>query len=175
MLPSVSSLAALRRNAKASGAPQPFIGFGNPVLDGTPSCGKIHIPETCPEEEITTAAPARHACARLGAMAHHRLELFPRRPGRCRHQVRELCPLPDTAHELKCVAKSLGAPESSIVLGKDMTETAVKTMALDRYRVVHFATHGLLAGETAQLAKDAPSRRSCSRRRMRRARRTTAC
>ena len=34
-----------------------------------------------------------------------------------------------------------------------MTETAVKIMPLDRYRVVHFATHGLLAGETAQLAK----------------------
>jgi CHAT domain-containing protein len=35
-----------------------------------------------------------------------------------------------------------------------MTETAVKTMPVDRYRVVHFATHGLLAGETAKLAKE---------------------
>ena len=64
-----------------------------------------------------------------------------------------LCPLPDTAHELKCVARSLGAPETSIVLDKAMTETAVKSAALDRYRVVHFATHGLLAGEAAELAK----------------------
>ena len=64
-----------------------------------------------------------------------------------------LCPLPDTAHELGCVAKSLGAPVSSVVLGKDMTETAVKTMPLDHYRIVHFATHGLLAGQTARLAQ----------------------
>jgi CHAT domain-containing protein len=65
-----------------------------------------------------------------------------------------LCPLPDTAFELKCVAHSLGATDASLVLGKDMTETNVKHMALDKYRVVHFATHGLLAGETAQLAKE---------------------
>ena len=67
--------------------------------------------------------------------------------------VSKLCPLPDTAHELTCVAKSLGAPASSIVLGKDMTERALKTAPLNRYRVLHFATHGLLAGETGQFAK----------------------
>ena len=64
-----------------------------------------------------------------------------------------LCPLPDTAFELRCVARSLGATDDDLVLGKDMTELRVKHMALDRYGVVHFATHGLLAGETAQLAK----------------------
>jgi CHAT domain-containing protein len=39
-----------------------------------------------------------------------------------------------------------------VVLGKEMTETTVKSAALERYRIVHFATHGLLAGETAQYA-----------------------
>jgi CHAT domain-containing protein len=34
-----------------------------------------------------------------------------------------------------------------------MTETALKKAPLNRYRVVHFATHGLLAGETATLAE----------------------
>ncbi len=34
-----------------------------------------------------------------------------------------------------------------------MTETALKKAPLSHYRVIHFATHGLLAGETAQLAK----------------------
>ena len=73
--------------------------------------------------------------------------------------LREACPLPDTAYELRCVARSLGAASSALVLGKDMTETAVKSAPLDRYRIVHFATHGLLAGETAQLAKARPSPR----------------
>ena len=35
-----------------------------------------------------------------------------------------------------------------------MTETAIKKATLNKYRIVHFATHGLLAGETAQLAKE---------------------
>jgi CHAT domain-containing protein len=34
-----------------------------------------------------------------------------------------------------------------------MTETAVKKAALSRYRIIHFATHGLLAGETEQFVK----------------------
>ena len=33
-----------------------------------------------------------------------------------------------------------------------MTEKRLKSTPLDGYRIVHFATHGLLAGETAQLA-----------------------
>ena len=67
--------------------------------------------------------------------------------------ISKLCPLPDTAHELTCVAKSLERRQGSIVLGKNMTETAVKQTDLTRYRIIHFATHGLLAGETAQFAK----------------------
>jgi CHAT domain-containing protein len=151
VLPSVSSLAALRRNAKASAAAQPFIGFGDPVLDGSPACGKVHVPDTCPEEEITTAAlPDTQTW--FGAVVTSVSSYF--RNGQADiAEVKKLCPLPDTAHELKCVAKSLGAPEGSIIVGKDMKESAVKTMALGNYRVVHFATHGLLAGETEKLAE----------------------
>ena len=34
VLPSVSSLKALREHAKTSHATKPFVGFGNPLLDG---------------------------------------------------------------------------------------------------------------------------------------------
>ena len=67
--------------------------------------------------------------------------------------VRDLCPLPDTAHELKCVARSLGATADGIHLGPDMTEAVLKKAPLDRYRIIHFATHGLLAGEMATMSK----------------------
>jgi CHAT domain-containing protein len=67
-------------------------------------------------------------------------------------EVAKLCPLPDTAHELSCVAKSLGAKADSLVLGTAMTETAVKHAPLARYKVIHFATHGLLAGDMAMLS-----------------------
>ena len=151
VLPSVASLKALRHNAKTSLATEPFIGFGNPVL--TRSCGSVFIPDRCPEEEIQVAAVeggvARSAGNLETAGAFMRGGLADVAAVKSR-----LCPLPDTAFELKCVAKNLGANAENLVLGKGMTETAVKHMALDHYRVVHFATHGLLAGETAELAKN---------------------
>jgi len=64
--------------------------------------------------------------------------------------LRAQCPLPETSFELKCVAQSLGVPESQIQVREKATETAVKTAPLERYQIVHFATHGLLASETKQ-------------------------
>ena len=149
VLPSVASLAALRRNAKVSNAPEPFIGFGNPVL--TRSCGAIFIPDKCPEDEIKVAA-TEGSVTRSAAPVDAVGDYFRGGLADIAALKSRLCPLPDTAHELACVASSLGAGPKSLVLGKDMTETAVKTMPLDLYRIVHFATHGLLAGETARLA-----------------------
>lgn len=37
VLPSASSLRALRRMARSSAASEPMIGFGNPLLNGNPS------------------------------------------------------------------------------------------------------------------------------------------
>ncbi|HJZ31641.1 MAG TPA: tetratricopeptide repeat protein [Hyphomicrobiaceae bacterium] len=149
ILPSVASLAALRRHAGNSVAPDPFLGYGDPVLAGQPGCPEVVVPATCPDEEIRVAAATRGP-ARGGKTPATFASYF--RDGQADvGEVRKLCPLPDTAHELACVAKSLGANQDAVVLGKDMTETVVKAAALSRYRVVHFATHGLLAGEAAHL------------------------
>jgi hypothetical protein len=40
-----------------------------------------------------------------------------------------------------------------IRLGLAATETAVKQAKLDQYRIVYFATHGLLSGDLKQFAK----------------------
>lgn len=153
VLPSVASLEALRRGHRLGqdrtdiDAREPFIGFGNAFLLGQPTCGKPFVPDKCPQEEVDIAVDP----SILGRLTTALAAL----PGYFRDgqvdvaAVRRLCPLPDTAHELKCVARSLGAPESSIVLDKAMTETAVKSAPLARFQVIHFATHGLLAGETA--------------------------
>jgi hypothetical protein len=42
---------------------------------------------------------------------------------------------------------------SDIRLGLDATVTAVKTVKLDQYRIVYFATHSLLAGDLEQFAR----------------------
>ncbi len=152
VLPSVPSLLALRRNAKNSSAPEPFIGYGNPVLSGHPACGTVVVPDRCPDEE-GQAKTIPGIVDRITATLASLPSFF--RDGRANvEEVRKLCPLPDTAHELKCVARSLKAPQTSIVLADHMTEASVKKAPLDRYRVIHFATHGLLSGETAQLAEN---------------------
>ena len=61
--------------------------------------------------------------------------------------------LPETAAELQAVAQNLGAPASSIHLRQAASETTVKRAALADYRVVYFATHGLVAGEVKGLAE----------------------
>ena len=154
VLPSVAGLAALRRNKTSSPAAEPFIGFGNPVLTGSAKCGKIIVPDTCPESEVQLASAGHSDVARDAGEAGAPEDFFRNGLADVAAVKTRLCPLPDTAHELTCVARSLGALESSVVLGADMTETKVKATPLDTYRVIHFATHGLLAGETSQLAKD---------------------
>ena len=73
-----------------------------------------------------------------------------------RHQP----PLPETADELCKVARSLGAGPADVYLGARATERMVKDLsakgALSKVRAIHFATHGLLAGETAWFLNGRP-------------------
>jgi CHAT domain-containing protein len=59
----------------------------------------------------------------------------------------------ETADELAAVAAKLGASPIDIHLQKDANETTVKRAALANYRVVYFATHGLLAGDVKGLGE----------------------
>jgi CHAT domain-containing protein len=65
--------------------------------------------------------------------------------------VRELAEslpqLPGTRAEVESIARNLGVGRENIRVGLDATEQAVKESKLDDYRIVYFATHGLVAGE----------------------------
>jgi CHAT domain-containing protein len=64
--------------------------------------------------------------------------------------------LPDTADELKSIALALQADPSKVLnLGKDANEKAVKTMDLSGFKVLAFATHGLVPGELNGLTQPA--------------------
>jgi len=53
-------------------------------------------------------------------------------------------PLPESAHEISVAAQSFGARSAPLITGNAFTENAVETADLSDYRVVYFATHGLL-------------------------------
>ena len=65
--------------------------------------------------------------------------------------LRSQTSLPETADELCAVARAVGADFDDIRLGARATEREVKAASergeLAEHRVVHFATHGLMAGQ----------------------------
>ena len=127
VLPSVSSLRALRRFAKIARAEYPFVGFGDPLLEGDPGRGR----------GFDVAA------------------LFTRGVVADVDSVLKLPRLPDTADELQALAQSLGAEDDTVFLGERATETLVRSEDLSSYRVLAFATHGLVAGDLKGVAEPA--------------------
>ena len=145
VLPSVASLKALRQFAKQSRATDPFVGFGNPLLTGSDGTDRTAwTKQSCPHSPALAVAKADRRgrpTAKLlrGGVAN--IDELRRQP-----------PLPETADELCAVARLLGAPGGAVHLGQGATERSLKALSaagtLGRARVVHFATHGLLAAET---------------------------
>jgi CHAT domain-containing protein len=127
VLPSVSSLRALRHFARATLAKQPFVGFGDPELDGMPNRDR--------SIDVATLF-TRGAVADVEA-------------------VRELPRLPDTADEINALAATLGADDTAIYLQARASEARVRSMDLSDYRILAFATHGLVAGELKGVAEPA--------------------
>ena len=108
----------LGRKAPASKAPKPFIGFGDFKRFGEN------------EELVERISVARGL------------------PETCRTSVRALGVLNElqgTRTELDLVRKALALPGENFLLGADFTDQKVKGLTLTDYRVLHFATHGLLA------------------------------
>jgi len=149
MLPSVSSLKALRQVAKVSRATQPFLGFGNPLLTGPRGTDKsAWTRQRCADPPQGTTEVASRSLQGEAPM-------FFRAGLADVALVRQQWPLPETADELCAVAQSTGAAPDAVYLGDKATEANIKTLSADgtlgKARVVHFATHGLLAGESGAL------------------------
>jgi CHAT domain-containing protein len=151
ILPSVGSLAVLRR-MRPTEAHRALIGFGDPLLDGQPDD---------PIEALrANEARARQSCdavGKSGLFGWAGLQNLPLIGSLFRGRfadvdlLRRQMPLPETADELCAVARRLGAPDRDILLGRRMTEAAIKSLSaegrLRDYRILHFATHGLVAGD----------------------------
>lgn len=127
-LPSVNSLRALRLFPKRQAInEQPFIGFGDPLLTG--------VTET----------------NRGGSVA----KLFSRGAVADVDTVRNLPRLADTADELLAQSRIFKSGGDSVFLREKNTESTIKRLDLTKYRVLSFATHGLLAGELKGVAEPA--------------------
>jgi len=157
ILPSVSSLRALRRVSKPSQASKPFLGFGNPLLNGDPAAAKLaRSKQTCTSERLWIASVVSRqvrAPMKLRPSEAFRADLADVRT------LKVQMALPETADELCAVAKSLKALPEDVFLGARATETAFKSLnkavSLANYRVIHFATHGLVSGDLPGVSEPA--------------------
>jgi CHAT domain-containing protein/tetratricopeptide (TPR) repeat protein len=155
VLPAVFSLAALRRVPRPSTAPLPMIGFGDPLLDGNqkhPIFGDYYKKQAA-LARTNQSCPKQTLVERVAALfGRDPIEPLAARGGLADvNLIRFQAPLPETANELCDVAADLKADRNEMRLGAHATEHEVKALSasgtLAKYRIVHFATHGALAGQ----------------------------
>jgi CHAT domain-containing protein/tetratricopeptide (TPR) repeat protein len=138
-LPSVASLKTLRSTASRPSRQKPMIAFADPVF----SDGKTQAVENRrPQGRRTQVASLRSVVNFYEGGQPDLVSL-----------AKALPQLPDTANEVRAIADVLKAEKNDLKLGRSASETTVKQTKLDNYRIVYFATHGLVSGEVEKFAK----------------------
>jgi len=140
-LPSVASLRALRSLSGTGRGIKPMIGFGDPVF--SPKAVAPKAPTPVSERGAARASEPAYTAYWRGAQINRAV------------LANTLTPLPETADELRAVAQRVGAPMSDIHLGADASETTLRKERLSDFRIIYFATHGLVAGDVKGLAEPA--------------------
>ncbi len=137
-LPSLGALATLRRTATQR-PPKSFVGFGDPVFGkSVAASGTV----------VLAARGLKRRNALTGASNNNNASST--------NGLELLQPLPDTAEEIREIAKILRADETRDVnLRARASEQNVKASDLSQYRVVMFATHGLIPDELPGLSQPA--------------------
>jgi CHAT domain-containing protein len=149
-LPSVGTLQTLRSVPAGRGSRRPFVGFGDPYFSEEQARGaeaetarrRVAQAEDGDGPYSLTSSFRKLAVSPGGDVAHSDLARLPR--------------LPDTAEEVLGIARAMGADlERDVFLGREANEQKVKTLDLSQYRVIAFATHGLLPGDIDGLTQPA--------------------
>lgn len=132
-LPSAASLITLRNLPEHGGGRRSFLAFADPLFAKAPST------EPAPVER---RGIGRRAVPARGDGLTAELARLPR--------------LPDTADEVLSIARVLGAdPERDVFLRARAGEGQVRRLDLTGWRVVMFATHGLIPGDLPGLDQPA--------------------
>jgi len=141
VLPSVASLRMLRALPASRTDRKTFAGFGDPFFSAE-QAKKAELMKDRPQDTAmmgrgikTRGLPVSlRAAPDTGAMDSADLAMLPR--------------LPDTADEISSIALALNADlTADVFLGNRAHEESVTRMDLSGYKIVAFATHGLVPGD----------------------------
>jgi CHAT domain-containing protein len=147
MVPSAAALRTLRHIPAGSSDRERMIGFGDPFFSKEQAEAAANEKAT---EQAIQVAMANTRGVPLRRRASPQLE------GVDSAQLAQLPRLPDTADELRSIALALESDPSKVLqLGVQANERAVKETDLSRFKVIVFATHGLVPGELNGLTQPA--------------------
>ena len=148
MVPSASALMTLRHLPPAPANRENLIAFGDPLFspeqaaEAAKAEGRVKVADAGAATTTRGMPLKRRSSPKLEGIDSADLAMLPR--------------LPDTADELRSIALALRADPAKVLhLGKDANEQVVKTMDLSGFKVVAFATHGLVPGELDGLTQPA--------------------
>lgn len=146
LLPSVTSLAALRALPKGTADRKPFAAFGDPYFN-------VNQMKT---EAAETKRIASDASLSTRSATDFTLRSIPKTRGEAVIDFSALPRLPDTLEEVHSIARVFGGnARDSIFTGERASERVIKSTNLSKFRVLAFATHGLVAGDLAGLTQPA--------------------
>ena len=131
VIPSIYSLKTMRAQGSTSNASKPMIAFADPIFS------KAARTQAQVQQVALRSLPSLYQGSQIDIRALG--EMLP--------------PLSGTRKEVQAIAKELGVGSTDIKLGLDATETVVKQSKLDQYKIVYFATHGLVSGELEKFSK----------------------
>jgi CHAT domain-containing protein len=157
MVPSVSALETLRKLPPGKATRQDLIAFGDPLFSkeqaDEAAAEAAKGADKTDDKRVQLASAGASAATRGGPLKRRS---SPQLEGADNAELSMLPRLPDTADELKSIALALQADPSKVLnLGKDANEQAVKTMDLSGFKIIAFATHGLVPGELDGLTQPA--------------------
>jgi CHAT domain-containing protein len=143
VVPSVASLATLRSLPPGDPSRRPFVGFGNPYFS---------------EEQArrASAQPSGNVAALERRGVRLTVRSSPKTEAMDSSRLAVLPPLPETADEIRSMALAMHADLTrDVFLGERANEQTVRTLELSGYRVIAFATHGLVPGDLDGLTQPA--------------------
>ena len=148
LVPSSSALQTLRKLPPGKSSREELIAFGDPLFsqeqaNEASSQDNVKVADAGGGSNITRGLPLkRRNSPQLDKADSANLAMLPR--------------LPDTSAELKSIAAALQSDPAKVLnLGKDANEQKVKSMDLSGFKVIAFATHGLVPGELDGLTQPA--------------------
>ncbi|HIM06190.1 MAG TPA: CHAT domain-containing protein, partial [Gammaproteobacteria bacterium] len=150
VLPSVGALHTLRAMPPGKPNRRAFVGFADPVFstEQTQVVAALQVSTATASENkigvrgVSVRLRGLVKVEKLDAMASADLSVLP--------------PLPDTREEVNEIARALRADlNRDVFFGEAASESQVKSLDLSIYRVIAFATHGLIPGDLDGLVQPA--------------------